>query len=642
MPNNPKATSSSKTNPPTNSPTTKNPSIKSPTTKSPTTKSPTTKSPTTSSPTTKSPTASSPTTDSPSTTVPSTNGASTTVHSTNVQATNVQATNVASTNIQSTNVAPTKKAVESTGTAAPNLSTPNPLASDSTKELELKEASVTKSSDDQTVAKGATTNADHTAGTAAVATIVDQQPTTPNSNRIILLILKELKLTDVFQLKKVCKAWKKVIDEEYKPKKLIVFIKQFSYNDTWSFSDGEPLDAKCALRIPKLEKFFKSEFIRSFFKNIESLAILNFPFDNEMLDLEHLNQFTNLVHLEIRSLKLKDQCKLSLPNLKTLCVCKQSYSKVIIDCPKLTKFRAMFNLNHFKIEHPLSLQYLECAYFSAPIKTFLNLEYLYVEFISHVGRTFLEKMTKLKEIQFFDFGTTNVVDSLRKQKKKLDRKELAICFLGINFDHTPKMELMKFERFHLYDANIQLYVANQSRLARCVAFIRKVTYNSLTSRSNVAILQDFHLKFPNIGFVQVESKVESREQFLKFLGNCKQLRILHIKSSHLEASDFSRLPDVAPSIIYLTILDESEIDCSFVLKFRNLIKFQIDQSVPSTVLQQSFMLEYFKTFSFKFQSNTIFIKKSTYYLLIVSNNYTDCFKNLDDLIKVLKKNYGTK
>lgn len=468
---------------------------------------------------------------------------------------------------------------------------------------------------------------------------------------IRLHILKKLPSSSIIRCREVCKKLKQLVDNYIRIKSdLIISFAQRPYEEKW-FDSNETLDLNFLVESKNLN-FLQNDSVKLIFGKIKRLYIFDFPEQHTNFDLQILNHYQELEHLELWYLKLKMNSKLSLPNLKSFCIKETTNSRIIINS-RISKFETIFKANLFDYTYPESLKMIVTYKYKPILKTFLNLEILYCQTINSLDDDFLIRLPYLNRIQFYDLDT--VYYELRRKKRQMNRRNLEIYFMGINFekriDNFNSNGLLNydlnFNRYYLNNKNIDMYINNYEYLDDKVWFINSIDYDTIQThfKSFKELPSNFFHKFPSINSISANSEILDEESFYLFLKNCKPISKLKLENTGL--NNLEKLSLICNSLIELTI-SESLKSFDFIFNFKNLIGLDIDQEIPLDYIKRMFNdLKSLEYLSFKIDSCEVCIdnhQRGNNFELEFSDYLTPFLgtikNNIEDLIDFIKnKNY---
>lgn len=427
---------------------------------------------------------------------------------------------------------------------------------------------------------------------------------------LLPIILSKLPSSDLIECRRVTKKIRYLIDNHVRPESLIISFNQIPYNERW-FGTCEPLNLDYLITAKNLD-FLQNDLVKLIFGKIKSLYIYDFPSDHSpIFDLEELNHYSNIEHLELWFLNLRNRTKLSLPKLNIICVNEESGSTVIINS-RLAHFKTCLKIDLFNFNYPLNIRSVQCNYYSPMIKNFSNLEYFCCGHISRLDIDFLQKLKNLKRIQYHD--TVEAYHDLKQQKIHYNRPDLEIYFLGINFDskmirnenttsltkytqmqNNAKTSLSKydltFKRYHLDNHNFEIYFDNCTQLDDRVPFINSLFYNVIedhfTTFDRIPVW--FFYKFPILKRILVSGKVNNLECFVRFIANCKPLNCLTLQNTEITQEYLNRLSLLCRSVSTLSIEENlKNFDFSFIVNFTNLIDLEFKKAIPIELIYPIF------------------------------------------------------
>ena len=453
-------------------------------------------------------------------------------------------------------------------------------------------------------------------------------------------------IKQLVQLKLVCKRWYSIAIN-LRVKNLVISSSSLSNSKYWYTYNY--IDFSYLIKNDQDLDAIQLKLSQPLFDNLKSLYI--YGVHDKVLFTNFLNRFQFLEHLEVVYSKLKDDDKnrctlLNLKNLRILNISDAINDVIILDTPRLVRFRlSLTNYDSISIKHPESIQYFETYRFINLIKTFTNLEHLFVRNISQLDGDFLSNLSRLKEIHFD--GKKDVFYDLRKQKKLFKRNEVKLFYFGINSeDSIPKHELMN-NRHQINVKAIEFYRNNYNQMAIRLPFAHQIDYSLLEQCFGDQIPSCFIRRFVNLDYLIVTQKVKYSNQLIQILNDCGNLKSFTIYSL-LDQTFFCQLPDILPFLEYLIIKNEQNLNYNeFLFNFNNnlkliYIKNNLSIDFAFNIVRRLFDKYNELIFGFIYQDKLIRILhcKSNELKLEIANQQNSIliksnFDNLDDLFVFL-------
>lgn len=456
-------------------------------------------------------------------------------------------------------------------------------------------------------------------------------------NELMCLIFNKLNLIDLFNnCRLVSKRWKVLIDSIkfqhliisdfnisfyfYLPSKPINpnHIKFINDEDLDLDPDSYPL---LDLYLDKLlyldlNLILNSNIIKN---NFIKLKYLKIDFKSSLklnLDLNNLNKFNDLEHLELVSACCKENSILKLPNLKFIYLNIYHYyyhSKLQIDTPKLVTVFISLSLSKIEFVHPESIEFLdEYCYVKnlnqiEDLNKFKNLKKYQVKIENLDFNINQDPLSKLPiDLQFFNFHydiywyndkyslnhLNNFINFILNDKINKKRKNLKIYFDNIELIENKSFDEYGFQLGNNRDF-LEVYHKNYDQLTTLPNF--RLTYNRCIKVFKNEIPIDFFNKFNRINSLSVKDEV-NENQLIVFLNGCSNLTSLSFYDCYLDKQFYNQLPKIENLLVSLTILrNKNEIDFKFVNQFKLLahltldlkisIQFQIEYLVKNSKIQ---------------------------------------------------------
>lgn len=446
-----------------------------------------------------------------------------------------------------------------------------------------------------------------------------------DDERILLEVFARLPLNEIVKCRNVCRSWREMIDLNMKFKHFVVHTDARPCH-RWSF-DGRPLNTSDMLRVHYLNPFLRSTLTNSLFSSLQRLFIYCHctKIRDRDFNLNSLNEFTELRQLEIIPFKpelRKTGYKLTLKKLELLTlrfardrIWKKISREAIVelDTPRLRIIIGDFEC--LAPKHPEAIKILEVEQYGSrnfePLYELVNLEYLYIRWITWMRDDFLLKLPMLKAIQFASPASrcSDVFTKLHSQKRRLGMKQLKIQFLGIALEESefPYYDLDPSHSSHfnsktqlrssyaetkfcneldeeLNERNYKLYFTHSSRLAPIIAHVTRLQFRLVELNPDKRL---FFRRFPNICEIVLNHKLTKPQLFFEFIHTQGTLRSLKFDGSGFGQSRFDVLSQYVPLLSELRILNEpGTLYFGFVLSLPNLILLKTDQFISFEVLRQ--------------------------------------------------------
>ena len=341
--------------------------------------------------------------------------------------------------------------------------------------------------------------------------------------------------------------------------------------------------------------------------NLRHLALTgSFKFD-----LNKLNRFGQLMHLEINILWLNGKFHLNLPKLKVLAIHRwNDQCSLSIDCPGLsTLYYHGEDANQLEVKHLETIKQLETNLVGRQLIPFKGVEYLITNYFEAISKDTLLSLPKLKELHFnvdiknlfqFEFrGALGAFDRMKRalsefldEAKKLKGSDFRFTFSGfqlINVTNVINVNQIDFgmriietepvdeddESAYEWVDNEYVYLKNYDLIEPgALHFIDDVKYNYLLSCMTGELPLCFFQKFTGIEEVQVTDEVKEEAHLLWFLKSLRFLRILVLKDVELSQEFYDQLPTDAHSLVSLEFqgqfMDELQLNFDFISEFPRL------------------------------------------------------------------------
>ena len=445
---------------------------------------------------------------------------------------------------------------------------------------------------------------------------VEMSSELPLPSLTIELIFQNLDLRDLVRCRVVCKQFRFYADQTI-PREVVV--------------SGLKLGLGCWYLRKKLIDFKDSLSWNSFvwpkpypFNLIKQLRYMHVHLPDQKHSFNYLNDFTQLVHLEIcmntRDFRMKT---VSLPELRVLKLVNH-LDLCTLNTPKLERLSCNHNsgIARFRIPNPETLRWLECGYTNADqMGRFCNLKVFQPNQISGLDANLLWVLKNLKELDIrraslhlttryqakrFGLFLMNIM-KLRKDLKKdelkfyLDDVELISEFQLEDYFSRMGLNNFRFKHYKLlryHDPNVI-----------------QINYNIIKSLVP-ELSSDFFDKFPNIMRTEARGAVDPA-RFAWFLSGLSKLTMLILTNTALDQTALDNLPNINDRLTNLMINEPSGLttNFNFILRFRQLRSFETNQQFRGSfdLAEKAFLLTDFRWFLFRDGDEYVCIAKDSPY-----------------------------
>lgn len=368
--------------------------------------------------------------------------------------------------------------------------------------------------------------------------------------------------------------------------------------------------------------------------NLKQLALCGYK---PGFDLNELNRFSQLLHLEIDIDLGQVKVHLNLPKLKNLAFhyfhddCPLS-----IDCQELSKLLYREGLNgSLEVKQPETIRMLQTNLVGPKLVPFKSVECLVSWQFQSINKATLLSLPKLRELRHiqdidrlyyreFSNGPRPIDRMKRTLSEFLDEaKKLRGCdfqficsgfrLSKVNVDQIDFGVQVGKERMcsdYVYMKNYQLIEPG------ALYFVDRVNYTSLLSGVTGEFPRCFSQKFTGIDCVIATAEVQDADQFLWFLKSLKCLKCLELEKTGLSQPFYDQLPASAHSLARLELRgdckNELQLNFDFISEFPGLSHLIIEQPLSLSSLT-SFVrsLGSWKEGSFKIRSDEFWIEKES-------------------------------
>lgn len=444
---------------------------------------------------------------------------------------------------------------------------------------------------------------------------------------VIQLISEQLSYEDLRNLRVTCKTLKQIIDQ--RPfASLHLFVNAYPF-ERELLHTGEPIRYANTFHVRGLD-ILKSTKFKSQFIGLRKLTIYHqFPprvWRIERLNLEDLNCFEQLIHLELKDLSVKG--KLSLSNLKIAFLDGVTTNRNTIfqlDCPQL-QVLGLGRRTHPELtdETGQSVQHLYVNFIEDNAAYLLDL-YAQLSNLSTVCfrdsnnlNDFVLAVTErrvslasLKGIQLKDCGEIleAMMRNLSNLKKRKQTKHIQVRMNGKMLRNDELVEMLdQLEQsfppdlqdpqdpqdhsfyFAVLESNL-LRSFDEKPILHCL--LPAVSGLRIRLKEDLVISKRLINELRGLRSLMIEKDIELDEQlFERILKTCRKLEDLRIGCDSLTQQQLDRMPDYLQKLQFLAFGDDFKLDkfnLDFVTKFRNLAELELALNISKEAI--SFLLE---------------------------------------------------
>ena len=436
---------------------------------------------------------------------------------------------------------------------------------------------------------------------------------------MICELFKRLHPKDLIVCSMVSKRWHSIYSH-FKLDRLVVMDNLHLYLSNKCFPDRRVENQELCD-----QKLFGRLMGNTLLSNVKCLAVCGFSFE---YDLNRLNQFRHLLHLEINLSLVKINVSLTFSYLKFLAF--HQFSKcclLSIDCPQLSTLICRGDYGGLlRMKHPKTIRHLEIGHL-LDAELFEGVECLVTNELKVITGETVKRLPKLKEMRY-DRSVDSALDwygfpeqirrTIREflvDARSLRGADFKFRFCGLQLAATLA-EIDLNVRTGESLCNESVYANNYYLIepAATMDFLDTVDYNRLMRCASEKSLAE---KFPSISWVQVNGAVQDASHLLKFLKSLQFLSRLHLVSPRLSQTFYIELPSSASSLIDLYLCEHQDrvlcMSFEFVSQLPRLSRLQIgdDLSLESTIsLVRSFGQTAEGSLSFGLQGKRFAILKS--------------------------------
>lgn len=367
--------------------------------------------------------------------------------------------------------------------------------------------------------------------------------------------------------------------------------------------------------------FVDSIIIKSILSNLKRLRIEEQVTIHRSFNIEHINQFTNLEHLEIALYNNKNNYVLRLNNLRILFIMSMSSAfNLVVDTPKLVALGSEYSINYIEFLSPQKITYFstsDMCTLKPKIEFFLNLEYFFLKFdvINEHCLPDFSAFIHLKELHL-NGVLPRVLDIIWDQRRSKNLS-FEIYVSGFKVDTVDDIDIFK-DKLSAFENIISLRFThnfsdllpfNYSRISDANPIhVSNINYNSLIKNFNNKIPNDFHKKV-NVESVSVglSKNIIDHKMFIKFLTKVKTITRLYIYNVPFSNEFYDNLGFNCPYLLHLTINypNDTSPNSDFLLNFKKLRSIELNIPLPLDLVERIFNPKYFKLLKFKFNHQSI-------------------------------------
>lgn len=414
------------------------------------------------------------------------------------------------------------------------------------------------------------------------------------------MILKRLKLRDLFACGSVCGHWNAFV-KAYLAELVISELKGLK-PIRWKFSNQICSPESTIIR----HDLHFDDLTNSFLIGLKRLKIINCKSVHSkssqkynpirmLSDLHFVNQLVNLQILEVSSIEFEVEATLSLSELRTL-VLSHLGSRLKLSTPQLSNYRGK-SLELVEFVYKEKVTHLWLDEYHEDCEQLPNLEYLclkgncvsnYNGFLAdHASLKILSIRPdfRLLDRDYYHDAKSDALDVL-EQKELLKREDFQLILFGVQLELEQIDPAYEYNEFILAEWHIKHYSALCSNELR---WVKRVHLSSLWQCLNDgridAIPSDFYEQFGHVEQIVLHYNCLDNEEQIEALKKFKQFNSLIVQRDSpgdeidFEEIDFDQIAGEFPQIRSLSMLDVQECDLNsldFVFRFKKLRKLVSD------------------------------------------------------------------
>lgn len=285
-----------------------------------------------------------------------------------------------------------------------------------------------------------------------------------------------------------------------------------------------------------------------------------------------INQFGQLVHLQVNTLEIVQKKYLFLANIRILEIGERhSGSALNLDAPNLRRLRWPGQSENIHLEYPEKLTHLSMQFAKADdLLKYPNLECLEMnDIIGRREKLFcLQSFAKLREL-YLEMPLKKSATELVKKKQLL--QNLALYLFSVRIANQQDVERLYGDRSYIGAINsvvkLNFIPDNYAKIPkhRTVRLKTHIDYNEMIRHFGDPLPADLPSIFINIQLISVRGAV-NQTNFVEFLRKCKALRSLFIYEGRFDQSFYANLLVHSPFLTELRV-NHSVIDLESIEHF---------------------------------------------------------------------------
>ena len=334
--------------------------------------------------------------------------------------------------------------------------------------------------------------------------------------------------------------------------------------------------------------------------HLKHLALYKYEID---FDLNKLNRFRQLVHLEFNITLRNKKLHLNLPRLKVLALHRwNEHCALSIDCPLLSTllYSEEEDANLLEVKRPETIRKLETNMVDTKLAPFKGVNYLIAKEFAAISKATLLLLPELRELHFLldieyifwkDSTKVEVADRVKRtlsgfvnEARKLRGSDFRFTLAGFELTKVDVEQIdfgVQIEDGEETVSNEYIYMKNYHLIEPgAIDFIYYVDYTDLLRHVTGEFPRCFSQKWTSIGRVYASAEVQDPDHFLWFLKSLRSLRILDLEETGLGQEFFDQLAASALSLRSLFLQggyceDGLHLNFDFVGEFLGLSNVEI-------------------------------------------------------------------
>ena len=467
---------------------------------------------------------------------------------------------------------------------------------------------------------------------------------------VISLISEQLSYEDLRNLRATCRKLKVILDQRTF-RSLHLLVKKYPF-ERELLHTGELISYASTFHVRGLD-ILKSTKFKSQFNGLRKLTVYHRRWyrsdEIEFVDLNDLNCFEGLLHLELKDVTIKNR-KLSLRNLKIAFLENRNRETInfVLDCPRLQVLGLRYrtqpmltqetgnSIRHLYLDYPKHSETYLFLLYSNSLSTICFSGYNGFERLNDFVLALIKRRVCLKSLKSIKLQEESLLfrallENLAKLKSGFETKhiEVQINWKVMGRDDLIQMLDLLAKIFPVdpddsedsedsddpddsedlddsddsddpVDPEDSFYFDNPNRnllrhfgekpILHCI--LPGVSDLRLESKEEVTLSKQLIGRLTNLDRLTIGKGIELDEEFFECaLKACSGIWKLTIGSAHLSQQQLDRMPGSLPNLQILTLTDDFSLghfDLHFLAKFKNLHSIRLDFNIERETMSNLF------------------------------------------------------